>query len=349
MRPSHLFLSTGESFAGVSPSFGPEPLHGEVVFSTGMTGYVESLTDPSYAGQILIFTYPLIGNYGVPRRALWESGKIQVRALGVSSLHGGESHWEAERSLKQWLLDEGISWIEGIDTRALTKTLRVRGATLGALVCGEKRPRQFLDPNRENLVGQVSSFAEPQIYGEGLKTLVVVDCGMKESILHALRRFPLRIVRVPYDYDYTKEPFDALFLSNGPGDPEACQKTVAILRKALALRRPIFGICLGAQLLALAAGAKTYKLQFGHRGQNQPCFDLMRDRALLTSQNHGYAIDEGSLPEDWQVTFRHLNDRSVEGIGHKTLPYSAVQFHPESHPGPEDAAYLFDAFYERLR
>lgn len=349
MQQSHLFLQTGESFAGVSPNLGLEPIHGEVVFTTGMTGYVESLTDPSYAGQILIFTYPLIGNYGVPSRALWESSRIQVRALGVSSLVEGGQHWEAECSLRQWLLDERIPWIEGLDTRAVTKRVRAKGATLGALSHAAKSPRHFLDPNQDHLVSRVVACDRPQVYGAGSKTILLVDCGTKEQIVRSLLRFPVRVIRVPYDYDYTEDPFDAILLSNGPGDPKACSQTIAILRRALRLKKPIFGICLGAQLLALAAGGSTYKLRFGHRGHNQPCQDLIRGRAILTSQNHGYAIEEASLPSDWEVTFRHLNDHSVEGIRHRSLPYSAVQFHPESAPGPEDASYLFEALYEALR
>ena len=192
------------------------------------------------------------------------------------------------------------------------------------------------------------SLPTKQVLGKGPKTIIAVDCGMKENILRHLLKFPVRVIRVPFDYDYTNEAYDGLFLSNGPGDPTVCKETIAILKKALLKKKPTFGICLGAQILALAIDATTYKLKFGHRGQNQPCRSEQNGKCLLTSQNHGYAIDEKTLPQEWRVTWRSLNDASVEGIAHKTLPFSAVQFHPESNPGPLDAAYLFEEFYQQL-
>jgi carbamoyl-phosphate synthase small subunit len=341
-----LALKSGEAFSGFSPDWQKGDFFGEVVFTTGLTGYVESLTDPSYAGQILVFTYPLIGNYAVPRPEFWESGKIQASGVVVGTVSQNSFHWNAERSFLDWLEREKIPLIAGVDTRAITKLLRKEGVVLGAIATGET-PQSFSDPNRANLIGKVSC-KEKKVLGKGAKRIIAVDCGMKENILRHLTRYPLEIVRVPYDYDYSQEPFDGLFISNGPGDPSKAKETIAVLRKALPRKKPTFGICLGAQLMALAIGAKTYKLRFGHRGQNHPCLDVLADRAILTSQNHGYAIDQKSLPADWQATFVSLNDGSVEGIAHRTLPYFAVQFHPESHPGPTDAAYLFDKFYEML-
>ena len=346
MIPSKLVLASGEIFPGLSPSWQQDPSFGEVVFCTGMTGYVESLTDPSYAGQILIFAYPLIGNYGVPEKSLWESEKIQASGVGIASLSGFTSHWNAKSSLLEWLEKEKIPLITGIDTRELTKQLRTKGSALGS-ICKEK-PDRFWDPNESCLVKKVSAL-QKSTFGSGLKKIIAVDCGMKENILRHLKKYPIEIEKVPFDYDYSGEDFDGVFLSNGPGDPASCRETIAILKKAMKKKKPIFGICLGAQILALAIGAKTYKLKFGHRGQNHPCLDLQRNRAILTSQNHGYAIDASTLPPDWKVTFKSLNDESVEGIAHAELPFFAVQFHPESSPGPTDAAYLFDTFYEAIQ
>jgi carbamoyl-phosphate synthase small subunit len=343
MIPSQLILESGEIFSGLSPEWQQGAFFGEVVFSTGMTGYVESLTDPSYAGQILTFTYPLIGNYGVPSRNTWESGKVQAAGVITGSVSSVASHWDSEDSFLDWLKKYKTPLITGVDTRAITKLLRQKGTTLGA-IC-QKRPTSF--PKPSNLVKQVSCTKKETI-GRGSKTIIAVDCGMKENILRSLAKLPVKIVRVPYDYDYSNDSYDALFISNGPGDPAACTKTIEILRKNLHKNKPVMGICLGVQLLALAIGAKTYKLPFGHRGQNHPCLDLETNKAILTSQNHGFAIEEKTLPSDWKVLFRSLNDGSIEGISHKTKPFFAVQFHPESHPGPQEAYYLFNRFYEAL-
>ncbi len=345
--PSKLLLSSGEIFPGFSPSWQEELYFGEAVFTTGMTGYVESLTDPSYAGQILAFTYPLIGNYGVPSRETWESDQIQAAGVVTGYVSESSSHWDSECSFLEWLKQHKTPLITGVDTRELTKRLRKSGVSLAAIVMGDKKPRKFFDPNQTHLVSKVS-LPSKEVLSKGEKRVIAVDCGMKQNILRCLSRFDLEIVRVPYDYDYTKEKFDGLFLSNGPGDPQKCTETIEILKKALKLKKPTFGICLGAQILSLAIGAATYKLKFGHRGQNHPCVDLEQKKCILTSQNHGYAIDEKTLPKDWKATFRSLNDHSVEGIAHRTLPFFAVQFHPEAHPGPTDAAYLFEKFYKLL-
>jgi len=347
MHTARLILQNGDIYEGVSPSWQKIPFFGEVVFTTGMVGYVESLTDPSYAGQILTFTFPLIGNYGVPDKALWESEKIQVSGVIIDEVSSFFSHYQAKQSLLQWLEKERVPLLWGVDTRALTKSLRAQGVLLGAITSESKKIGSFFDPNHTHLVAQVSR-RKVEEFGSGKKKVIAVDCGMKENILRCLLQFPITVKRVPYDYDYTQESYDGLFISNGPGDPVQCAETIAILHKALQKDKPVFGICLGAQLLALSIGAKTFKLPYGHRGQNQPCQAEESRRCILTSQNHGYAIDETTLPEDWKVTYRNLNDLSVEGICHRIRPFFAVQFHPEATPGPNDAAYLFEQFYELL-
>lgn len=345
--PARLVLQNGEVYEGSSPDWCEDETFGEVVFTTGMTGYVESLTDPSYAGQILTFTFPLIGNYGVPDPKWWESSKIHARGVVLSEISSFCDHHQAVKTLEQWLLSQNVPFICGVDTRALTKSLRVSGVAIGAITKSKKNPRSFPDPNQTHLVATVSTKQAKEL-GKGKKKIIAVDCGMKENILRSLLKFPLAIKRVPHDYDYSEEEFDGVFISNGPGDPIVCKETVAILQKVLKKKKPVFGICLGAQLLALSIGAKTYKLPYGHRGQNQPCEYLDSGRCYLTSQNHGYAIDEKTLPKEWEVTFRNLNDSSVEGIQHRSLPFSAVQFHPESSPGPVDTLWLFEKFYQLL-
>ncbi|MBX3708475.1 MAG: glutamine-hydrolyzing carbamoyl-phosphate synthase small subunit [Gammaproteobacteria bacterium] len=345
---AQLVLKSGEVFDGEAPDDQERISFGEVVFTTGMVGYVEALTDPSYAGQILVFTYPLIGNYGVSGSDTWESHKIHVRGAIFSELSPYYSNHSAHFSLKQWLTEQRIPYMTKVDTRALTKCLRTKGVVSGAIVPLGTKFSDFEDFNEVNWVREVS-IKEPQYYGAGDKLIIVVDCGMKENILRSFMRFPVRIKRVPYDYDFTHEEFDGVFISNGPGDPIQCQKTITILRKAMAQHKPTFGICLGTQLMALAAEAKTYKLPFGHRSHNQPCLHLATNRCYLTSQNHGYAVDETSLSSDWRVTFRNLNDQSVAGIEHHSLPFFSVQFHPEAAPGPEDTQWLFQKFFDWIK
>ena len=346
-----LILKDRTVFHGLSPGKNKKIVDGEVVFTTGMTGYVETLTDPSYAGQIIVFTYPLIGNYGVTPRQTWESSGIAARGVIVNQLCLSPSHAQSQQTLLEWFSKENVPLIMDIDTRALTKKLRTTGVMLGALVIGEKQllkeKTRFADPNSFDLVGFVS-VKKPVTMGKGKKTVIVVDCGLKQGILRALQKFPIRLSIVPYTYDYTNENFAGVVISNGPGDPTKCEETIAILKKVLKMNKPIFGICLGTQLLALASGAKTYKLRFGHRGHNQPCQEIKTGRCVMTSQNHGYAILEKTLPKDWQINFRNLNDGTVEGIEHTSLPYFAVQFHPEASPGPTDTIWLFEKFYGLL-
>lgn len=339
-----LYLEDGSVYEG--RSFGAnKSMNGEVVFNTGMTGYVESLTDPSYAGQILVCTYPLIGNYGVPDKKFWESQKIQVSGLVVAEYSENYSHPAAKESLSEWLKESGVPAITGIDTRMLTKKLREHGVMLGALA--EKKPRKFTDPNKENLVAKVSP-KKKQVYGNGPIQLVLIDCGAKENIVRTLTRPETTVMRVPWDYDFTGEDYHALLISNGPGDPTQCKATIEHIRRAMADKKPILGVCLGNQLLALAAGAKTYKLKYGHRGQNQPAIDKETGRCYITSQNHGFAVDSKTLPHGWREWFENANDGSNEGIAHASSPWRSVQFHPEASPGPTDTAWIFDRFIEGL-
>lgn len=356
MKPApfsaQLVLEDGTTFAGRQSGF-PKPVSGEVVFNTGMVGYPEALTDPSYSGQILVLTYPLIGNYGVPARgaqctgASFESARIQAAGLVVTGLAPGYSHATAKINLSRWLWEEGIPCLEGVDTRALTKRLRQQGSMLGKILVGTDDV-PFNDPNRLNLVAAVD-IGERVVYPGGERIVIVVDCGCKSSIIENLLARGVTVVRVPSDYDFLAEDFDAVLVSNGPGDPMVCDATVRNIARAMCLDRPIMGICLGHQLLALAAGAKTYKLKFGHRGHNQPCLEEGTGRCFITSQNHGFAVDPTSLPEGWEPWFTNANDGSNEGIRHRARPFLGVQFHPEGAPGPMDCRHLFDMFLSMVR
>ena len=341
-KSARLDLADGKTFKGEMPDWQDGPYFGEVVFNTGMTGYVESLTDPSYSGQILVFTYPLIGNYGVQLKDV-ESNKIQVSGVVMSEAAANGSHKGSDISVLEWLKSQGIPALIGVDTRALTKYLRTRGTMAGAINYKLTNPKDIKSEMKFVHIG------DPITYSQNHKRkIILVDCGLKENILRSLKNLPVQIKRVPYDYDYSEERYDVVLLSIGPGDPTDYRKTIEITSKVLKSGKPVFGICLGSQIMGLAAGAKTYKLKFGHRGHNQPCLEAETNRGYITSQNHGYAIEEKSLPEDWKVTFRNLNDDSIEGIAHNTKPFFSVQFHPEACPGPTDTKWLFDKFYKSL-
>ncbi|GHV67134.1 carbamoyl-phosphate synthase small chain [Bacteroidia bacterium] len=351
-KKAQLVLQDGAIYEGVS--FGYEKtVSGEVVFYTAMTGYPESLTDPSYKGQILVPTYPMIGNYGVPADVekdglsqFFESDKIHCTAIVISDYSFEPSHWNSQKSLAQWLQEQQVPGIYGIDTRALTKKLREHGAMLGKIVFqGQDTP--FYDPNKENIVAQVST-KEPIEYGHGKYKVVLVDCGVKYNIIRCLLKHDVTVKRVPWDYDFTHEKCDGIFLSNGPGDPAQCEATIAHVRKALEGNTPIMGICLGNQLLARAAGADTYKLKYGHRSHNQPVMEPGKNRCYITSQNHGFAIDAQTLPADWEALFVNVNDGTNEGIRHKSKPFFSAQFHPEASSGPIDTEYLFEWFIQKI-
>jgi carbamoyl-phosphate synthase small subunit len=342
-----LLLEDGSAFVG--RSFGhPAAASGEVVFNTGMVGYPEALTDPSYKGQVLALTYPLVGNYGVPADhpsafdGPFESDGVQIAGLLVSQAEGDYSHWNAVRSLGEWLQHNRVPALSGIDVRALTKRLREEGTMLGKLLVGDQ-DTGFRDPNLEGLVPLVS-VREPVVYPGRGKRVVLVDCGCKSSIIRSLRVRGLTVIRVPWNHDFLGEDFDGVVISNGPGDPKMCAETIRHVRRAMAKECPVFGICLGHQILALAAGAETFKLKFGHRSQNQPCMEAGTQRCYITSQNHGYAVDERTLSEDWMPWFSNANDGTNEGIRHRSRPFMSVQFHPEAAPGPVDTNFLFDEF-----
>ena len=347
-----LILEDGSEYTGYS--FGYEKAAaGELVFYTAMTGYPESLTDPSYKGQILVPTYPMIGNYGVPENHVvegisqnFESDKIHCSALVIANYSHQYSHWSSNRSLGEWLKEQKVPGIYGIDTRALTQKLRDEGAMLGKVVFDEDI--DFYDPNQENLVEQVTC-DKVQEYGHGKYKVLLVDCGLKNNIMRCLLKYDVTIIRVPWNYDYKDVDYDGLFISNGPGDPAKCTVAVEHLKQAIAQDRPIMGICLGNQLLALAAGATTYKLKYGHRGHNQPVVLQGTNRCFITSQNHGYAIDNATLPNDWIASFLNLNDGTNEGIRHISKPFFSTQFHPEASSGPVDTMGLFGEFIDNIK
>lgn len=361
-----LILEDGSIFDGVGFGY-PSEIAGEVVFNTGMVGYTETLTDPSYRGQILCMTYPLVGNYGVPSfdakdeyglPKFFESDGIQVKALLIHDLSDVASHWSCTKTLDQWLYEEKIPGIYGIDTRELTKKLRVNGVMMGAVavsqnVIDESRLKKALAVAKYeglNFMPEVST-SGPKEYGDKDKDcIIVLDTGVKYSIIRNIMRTGYRVVRLPWDASYddimSYSP-KGVVISNGPGDPKVCTSTIKTASKLINTSTPTLGICLGNQILALAGGANTYKLKFGHRGQNKPCIDKRNDQVYVTSQNHGYGIDPKSLGKTgFKVWFTNADDNTVEGIEHKNKPIIAVQFHPEASPGPYDCMYVFDRFKE---
>lgn len=365
-----LMLEDGTVFEGIGFGY-PAEITGEVVFNTGMVGYTETLTDPSYRGQILCMTYPLVGNYGVPSfdvkdeyglPKFFESDHIQVKGLLIHDLSDTASHWSAVKTLDQWLYEEKIPGIYGIDTRALTKKLRVHGVMMGALAVSDSGP---IDDARLKKLVQGASYEglnfmpevstqEPKEYGPPDRDcIVVLDTGVKYSIIRNIIRTGYRVVRLPWDAPYEQimsyNP-KGVVISNGPGDPKVCKPTIKTASRLIKTSTPTLGICLGNQILALAGGADTYKLKFGHRGQNKPCIDLRNNLSYVTSQNHGYGIDPKSLDKSgFRVWFANADDDTVEGIEHASKPVIAVQFHPEASPGPYDCMFVFDRFNEIIK
>jgi carbamoyl-phosphate synthase small subunit len=338
----------------------PTRVTGEVVFNTGMVGYVESLTDPSYYGQILVQTYPLIGNYGVPKKMDFgpmESNGIQVKGYAITDLCKTPSHWSSVKSLSDWLAEQRKPGIFGIDTRELTKRLRTKGTMLGILEVSEEEPdterisqeiKHIEDPNQSDLVREVS-VKRSTTCGDSLgPAIALIDCGVKYGIIRSLLDKGCRVTRFPYDSsesEILKSHPDGIVVSNGPGDPKLCKATIKVLHGLIESGTPLLGICLGLQLIALAEGADTYKMKFGHRGQNHPCLDLRSGKAWITSQNHGYAVDDASLSgTQFATSLNHINDGTVEGIQHQSYPVHAVQFHPEASPGPTEAGAIFNEF-----
>ena len=378
MKKVTLILQDGTTFSGFS--FGYEgPACGEVVFNTAMSGYPESLTDPSYAGQLMVLTYPLVGNYGVPPFTFqpnglpdyMESDRIYARAIIVSDYSVQYCHWNACESLSQWLKREHVPGITGVDTRQLTKVLREHGVMMGRIVMeGEDgKDAGFGAYEGVNFVAQVScrevvhyrasDYSQPanrlpedqpaKATAPG-KRVVLVDCGVKANILRCLLERGVDVVRVPWDYDFNTLDFDGLFLANGPGDPDLCEPAVAHIRTFLQRQdvKPCMGICMGNQLLAKAAGATIYKLKYGHRSHNQPVRQLGTNRCFITTQNHGYAVEPSTLQEGWEPLFVNMNDGSNEGIRHREKPWFSAQFHPEACAGPVDTEFLFDDFVKLL-
>ena len=356
-------LEDGTVFKGYS--FGAQAsADGEVVFSTSMVGYPEALTDPSYRGQILCLTYPMVGNYGVPSYdvkqegvpVFFESDHIQVRGLIVHETCEAPNHYQSIRSLDEWLRAEKIPGIYGVDTRRLARVLRERGVMLGAIRIEDSRNDLrdgFKDPNRKDLVGEVS-VSRTVTYGGGRKDRVVlIDCGVKYGIIRNLLARNMAVVRMPYGVtvdDVMKVKPKGVVVSNGPGDPKVCTSTITAISELIEANVPLLGICLGNQLIALAQGADTYKMKYGHRSQNQPVINVETGRCYITTQNHGYAIEKTALEHaGLDVWFVNANDKSIEGIRHPKKLCWGVQWHPEASPGPRDTEFLFDFFAKRLK
>ena len=358
MKNVTLVLEDGTKFHGQSFDY-DQPVAGEVVFNTAMMGYPESLTDPSYAGQLMTLTYPLVGNYGVPPFSVepdglatfMESDKIYASAIIVADYSEKYSHWNAVESLASWLKREHVPGITGIDTRQLTKVLREHGVMMGKIIFDDE-PDNIPTAEYEgvNWVDRVSC-KDIIRYNEGAgKKVVLVDCGVKNNIIRCLVNRGVEVIRVPWNYDYTSMDFDGLFLGNGPGDPDMCEDAVNVIRRQMSLsRKPICGICMGNQLLAKAGGATIYKLKYGHRSHNQPVREVGTNRCYVTSQNHGYAVDAKTLGSDWRELFVNMNDGSNEGVCHKENPWFTSQFHPEACSGPIDTEFMFDRFIKTLQ
>ncbi|MDR2038026.1 MAG: glutamine-hydrolyzing carbamoyl-phosphate synthase small subunit [Bacteroidales bacterium] len=353
MTDIKIILEDGTEYTG--KSFGYKgSAAGEVVFNTAMTGYPESLTDPSYKGQILVCTYPIIGNYGVPGNETengmpkyFESDGIHISALVVTDYTANYSHWSATKSLAEWMEEYKVPGIYGVDTRALTKHLREKGTMLGKIVY-QNQDVPFYDPYETNMVDMVSC-KEKMVYGNGKYRIVLIDCGVKYNIIRDLIANGATVIRVPWDYDFLNEDYDGLFITNGPGDPIKCEVTIKNIAKAFKRDEPMMGICLGNQIMGLAAGAETYKLKYGHRSHNQPVQQVDTNTAFITAQNHGFAINLDTLSDEWEPFYINLNDRTNEGIRHKTKPFFSAQFHPEASGGATDTEYMFGVFIDEVK
>lgn len=352
LRKATLILQNNEILEGFLFGY-PSSVSGEIVFNTGMVGYPETLSDPSYFGQLLVLTHPLIGNYGIPSDETiegislnFESEKIQARGLIVSDYSENYHHWNSTRSLHDWLLQNKVPGLFGIDTRRLTKILREDGSMLAKIIIDDDI--EYFNPDDKDLISEVCPKTISK-YGSGSKKILLVDCGCKNNIIRSLLERDVTLTRVPANHDFLGEEFDGIVISNGPGNPAIYGSVVEKVKEAIKLNKPILGICLGHQIISLAAGAKTYKLKYGHRSQNQPVQDMNSGRCFITSQNHGFAVEEESLKEDWEPWFKNLNDNTNEGIKHKNLPIMSVQFHPEANPGPVDTSFIFDLFLNHIK
>ncbi|MCH8833957.1 MAG: glutamine-hydrolyzing carbamoyl-phosphate synthase small subunit [Thaumarchaeota archaeon] len=357
-----LILDDGTVFDGMGFGFSTTTV-GEIVFNTGMVGYTETLTDPSYSGQILTLTYPLVGNYGVPNpkikdddgiQKFFESDKIQVRGLAIHELSLVASHWKLSMTLDEWFYNEKIPGISGIDTRALTKKLRSKGVMMAALVVSDNevdveqvknKLAAATNYNSVEFMDQVSTKSE-QVFGDEKESVVVIDTGTKNAILRNIRNIGYKVIKVPWDTSIEKilsyKP-KGVVISNGPGDPQKCPETIKTAKSLIEKNIPTLGICLGAQILGLAGQASTYKLKYGHRGQNKSCVNLDNNQVYVTSQNHGYCISPESLKDsEFDLWFTNADDKTVEGIKHKKQKCIAVQFHPEASPGPYDCKFIFE-------
>ena len=375
-RQAKLVLEDGSEYAGWA--FGKSRSQaGEVVFSTGMGGYAQTLTDPGCRGQIIVATYPLQGNCGVPVKkngepflngqgipVNLESALIHAAGYVVSEICGEPDHYTAGCTLAAWLEKGNTPGIYGIDTRALAVRLRERGIMRGKILVEGCRDVGLDSGASENPVADVShneiKVYMPENAGEASRAgkrarpdtrlkVALVDCGVKANIIRCLLERNVEVIRVPWNHDLSSIAYDGLFLSSGPGDPKGCGRTIAMVRKAFTAEKPVFGIGLGGQIMALAAGADTYKLLCGHHGQNQPCVEKDTGRCYITSQHHSYAIRGETLPRSWEPWFTNAHDGTIEGIRSVKYPFSAVQFHPEGCPGPQDTAFLFDRFIAQIK
>jgi len=363
--PASLQLKSGQIFKGTS--FGAEQTAaGEVVFTTSLVGYPESMSDPSYRGQLLVFTQPLVGNYGIPNQSLdkwgllnnFESARVQVQGIIVSNYAAKYSHHTAVESLGSWCARHNVPALTGVDTRAIVHLLRDQGSTLGRINVGPSAHSDsiegvdFPDPNLRNLVSEVSTKVSYEVNPQGQVKVLLIDCGLKQNIIRCLVERGAAVTVVPWDFEVQNvaSQYDGLFISNGPGNPAHLTKTISNVRSALVdYSGAVFGICMGNLVLGMAAGMKPYKLRFGNRGHNQPAINMLNGRCAITSQNHGYALDDRSPPEGWERFWVNANDGSNEGIRNKDRPFMAVQFHPEFRGGPEDTEYLFDVFVDQVR